>query len=352
MYKIFNHNKWFVSWMTILAVLGVIALLVSTRSAHALFSDAHGFYVLLRVDSELLRQTPAGRYYRALIWRGNDELIRLHYQYPEQDVHLFEALDLYIPGLEALMEEKGETVTITAEQVNALVERLDWLASVAEDPVRSDILRERERFPLTMFVGMTMQAAWDYINANWRPNSPEEQALSEFSTQAPATPEYISPVELSQYTLNGVSIGYPEDWSARPADPNPDGNVSTVFFDPPADSAYDPQADIITLRVLNLSPDERGTPEPSFSEPAGDGYAVLWQEGRTVGNLTGVTYVWGNLDETAVLYARFYAEQQLAIQLSVNVKAPSDLKVFGFRYMLGANYFHFGRMVNSLKIGN
>jgi len=251
------------------------------------------------------------------------------------------------------MDGKGETVTITAEQVDALAERVDWLASVAEDPVRSDVLRERERFPLEMFVGLTMQEAWDYVNANWQPNSPEEQALSEFSSPSPMIPAPDSLVGLSQYSLSGISIDYPENWSVRPADPEADGNVSAVFFDPPADSAYDPQVDVITLRVWNLLPEERGTLDPSLSEPAGDGYTVLWQEERTIGNLQGMTYVWGNLDETAILSARFYAEeQQRALQLSVKIKNPAELKVFGFRYTLGTHYFHFDRMLSSLKIEN
>jgi hypothetical protein len=111
--------------------------------------------------------------------------------------------------------------------------------------------------------------------------------------------------------------------------------------------------DIITLRVWNLSPDERGALEPSLSEPVGAGYSVLWQEEQSVGDLPGVRYVWGKPGEAAILYARFYAEaQQQAIQLSVNLKDPVGLSIFGFRYTLGTTYSHFNQMLAHLKVGN
>ena len=76
---------------------------------------------------------------------------------------------MFVPGLEALLDGEGHTVQITSEQVESLRTYLDWLASLGSLAFREDIQKEQHRFPLDIFVGMTMSEALDFINLSWIP---------------------------------------------------------------------------------------------------------------------------------------------------------------------------------------
>lgn len=349
MLKINNQRRRVVLLTIFIVVVACILLsfLFSVKKVRALFDGAHAVYVMYRVESEIMLPSPAGRYYRALFWRNNDELMRIQSNYPENNDVLWDVTVAYIPAMEALVDGKGDTVTISAEQVDALEAELNWLASVSETDLRQDIQREQARFPLQIFAGMTVQEAWDYINANWVAGSPEEEALSEISTSSPPTPDFAS-TSLDHYTEGNISVDYPAGWSVSSSGSEADQADRTIIFSPPDGSA---QSDALRLHVWPLPPGEENSLDPSLSQPAEDGYRVLWQNPLAVGNLRGVRYVWGQPDGKAVLYARLYSqEDQLAIQLSVDIKDPENLKIFGYRYTLGAEYAYFNRVMDSLKV--
>jgi hypothetical protein len=332
--------------IVIVIFLGSLAFLLTTRPVRAMIKMAHSTYVLYRVQNELMMKTPAGCYYRALIWQSNDELIRLHYLYPENDVALFNALDGYIPALEALVDGKGDSVTINADEIDALQAELDWLVTVCNDDFRQVIERESRRFPLQTFIGMTARQAWDYINTTWQPLTEEELRLSEYSASEPPTPDPDA-VKMEHIDYQYIAIDYPAGWSVMTGGSGADQGVLALDFN------SDQSEGSVKLRAWALPIEQKASLDPANSQPVEEGYGVQWQEDLVVGALHGVRYVWGKPygSGATMLYARLYDEpRQIAIEMATEIKDPAGLKVFGYRYTLGAAYAYFGCMVASLKI--
>jgi hypothetical protein len=81
-------------------------------------------------------------------------------------------LDLFVPGLQALVEGRGGEVAITQEQVDAVETFLDHVAAVADPDLQQAIAQERSRRPLQAMVGSTMDQAWQWVNGyslEWLP---------------------------------------------------------------------------------------------------------------------------------------------------------------------------------------
>jgi len=159
-------------WAIVVAGLVVLSMLLLTQvdSVTATFSDMHMFVVMLRVESEIMQKTPSGQYYDSLFWKHSEELMQIIEPNPGKYEELVRVNRLFIPGLEALLEGKGDTVRITSEQVEGLKAQLDWFYSRGSPALREDIQRELQRLPLDHFVSITMREAWDFINSSWTPD--------------------------------------------------------------------------------------------------------------------------------------------------------------------------------------
>src|SRR5689334_21359856 len=158
-------------WIAIFSVLlqSLAIFLLRTNSVRATLDDMHQATVLLRVEAEIMQKTPAGQYYDALFWKHAHEVTQIMRNYPEHTEVLLDAINVFIPGLEALLDGKGDNVHITSEHVERLKAELDWFAARGSPALREDIQKEQQRFPLDHFVGMTMSEALDFINSNWEP---------------------------------------------------------------------------------------------------------------------------------------------------------------------------------------
>jgi len=91
----------------------------------------------------------------------------------------FAVIELFVPGLEALVEGRGSEVTITQEQVDAVEVFLDHLYDVADPELQQVIIAERGRRPFQAMVGLTMDQAWLRVNGyslEWKSPSVTEQA--------------------------------------------------------------------------------------------------------------------------------------------------------------------------------
>ncbi len=341
--------------IAILAVVAVTAagllLFFTNRRVRAVFDEAHIIFVLYRAENELMLSTPAGRYYRALFWKSNDDLIRIASQYPENDSEFYTVVAMYTPAIEALLNGKGDRITLTAKQVEAARVEFEWLASVAEPPLRKDIQGELDRFPMENFIGMTAQQAWNYINEKWVPRTPEEQAMSEVTTHEAPTPD-IAAIKMDHADLTDIRFDYPAGWSLISSEVGSDPSSRTIFIEPPESGPFEgPSVDRITLRIWPLALDQQGSLDPALSEPAGDSNTVLWRQDLQMDGLRGVKYVWGKPGGPAVFYARLYSEErQLAIQLSVPIRDPEHLQVYGYRYTLGTEYVPFYLLLSSLQL--
>lgn len=130
---------------------------------------------LYRVDNEIMSKTPYGRYYSDMYWQHNTELIEIFQAYPEQMDDAVYVTLLTLPHIEALLNDKGDTITISTKQVNGIEEMFVFIASVASDELKTDIERERQRTPLQDFVGLSMNEATIYIEEAFERDFPDQR---------------------------------------------------------------------------------------------------------------------------------------------------------------------------------
>src|SRR5688572_29031184 len=102
--------------LLVLLIVITTTILLQTSSVRAFVSKAHTFMILVRVQTEIMQKISAGRYYESLFWKHNDELMRIDSEYPESQKMLWDTTFLFVPGLEALLDGKGDSVIITSEQ--------------------------------------------------------------------------------------------------------------------------------------------------------------------------------------------------------------------------------------------
>ena len=157
----------FASLLTISTVF-----LIRTRPVQATLGYMHIFSIYLRVETEIMQKTPAGQYYESLFWKHNDEVMQIMQAHPEHNEAFLQALIVFVPELEALLNGDGNKVYVTAKHVESLQAELDWFASTGSPALQEDIKREQQRLPLDQFVGMTMSESLDFINSTWSPDSP------------------------------------------------------------------------------------------------------------------------------------------------------------------------------------
>ena len=137
--------------------------------------------ILYRVRDEVMNRTPEGQ-----------RLISLYYTYAPKiaermfaDEALykqgFDLVDLFIPNLSALANDKGDTATITEDQVKEVQAFLDDLAAGGNTEIQDVIQSESKRHPLETMIGMSMDQAWRYVNGyrlKWLPPISDEDSYT------------------------------------------------------------------------------------------------------------------------------------------------------------------------------
>ena len=152
--------------LILLIVLGVF-LVVKPDEVYAMQSVAHIATILFRFDAEVLLPTAHGRYYSELYWKHNNELIQIVQTHPDVSEDTLRVMRLFMPHIEALLDDRGNEVRISQEQMDELQFALDWFKSISSEELRKDIEREEERTPLQGFVGMTVDEAMMFIKSAW-----------------------------------------------------------------------------------------------------------------------------------------------------------------------------------------
>ena len=129
-------------------------------------------HLLYRVRDEVLSQTVAGRRYVDLYYTHSTEIARLLLADRQLDAQGLTTLDLFVPLLQAPLDGRGDSVTITAEQVKQVELFLDALSAAGSPALQQAIAGERARRPLAPLAGMTFAQAWGYLNGyalTWLP---------------------------------------------------------------------------------------------------------------------------------------------------------------------------------------
>ena len=311
-------------------------------SVSAMFSDAHVVALLWRVRNEIMLKSPAGQYYEAMFWKHSSEQVQILDNYPEHDEELWRLTRMFVPGLEALLDGKGDTVRITEEQIKGMQAELDWYASVGGLSLRDDIEREQQRFPLENFVGMTMSEALDYINSNWPPElTAESIAPTEVATQTPqpmptlicvsgfdpnclAKPSLVSNSngQWVYYVWNGVYFEYPSTWHVEQWDFEPFAGFSIV---PTSDA---PEASgMVTVQLwaghlpIEIENVEQKDLLTLFQKAIGRSFTPTWERYVSLPDFEGVEFLWEDQNTTSTnLEVILYAENdQIVVGLYIPV---------------------------------
>jgi hypothetical protein len=112
------------------------------------------------VRDELLGQTALGQHYIDLYYVHDPEILALLVTHATLREEGTAVLSLWQSNLQALLNGQGDTVTITAEQVQAVEDFLFDLTAVASPTLQQAIAEERAQLPpLDTFIGMTMDEA-------------------------------------------------------------------------------------------------------------------------------------------------------------------------------------------------
>ncbi|GAB4416465.1 MAG: hypothetical protein Kow002_02260 [Anaerolineales bacterium] len=191
--------------------------------------------LLYRVRDEILSQTPEGQRLRAQYYESIPQIVEVLMADRALSEQSYATMQLFVPGLQALVDGNGDSVVITSEQVAGLQSFLDTLIEQGAPELREVITSELEHRPLSPMIGMTMNEAWEYLNGyqlEWlRPvsnNNPYEakagsvipiqfrltDSLGNFITDESLTIELVNengevvigPVALGDNPANGIVI--------------------------------------------------------------------------------------------------------------------------------------------------
>jgi hypothetical protein len=308
-------------------VIAVVAVLVTLTSAvflqvkpaGASVGYEHVIDVWQRAWNEILQYTPAGQYYEALSLKHSDEVQSLISNDPVHIMMFWQVAEKFVPGLEALLDGKGDTVRITDNQVRALKGAMDWLASVGSDSLRTDIVTELQRFPPEQFVGMTMNEALDYLNANVPAVPTEEPGPTPIATltEAPApipahqcVAGYYSDClagptlvpgtgdQWAFYVLNGVYFEYPSTWRVEKF------RTDILYLVPVSDSPEGAETDVIPFFAgkypdkPDVAYDPLTYPQTVWLRPV-----PYWKRLITLPDIIGSEFLWSEYWSRSIMYA-------------------------------------------------
>ena len=323
-------------WVFAVIVLAVFSILATqVSSVRATFSDMHAAMVLLRLETEIMQKTPAGRYYESLFWKHNDEVIEVTREYPEHRVEFSRTTRMFVPELEALLNGKGDSVYITPQQIENLKAELAWFASVGSPALREDIEREQQRFPLDQFIGMTMSEAEDFVNSSWTPASIIEKSLVANSDG-----------EWAYYVHNGVYFEYPSSYDLQISESQED----SIYLIPSTGMPEYWNPCVIRVRILKIPPAEKDKYNPRF------GYSpenVLWEAKIQNADFPGIDFaaIIPDYPVSHIHSFQYNDTNQIAVRMSVYVYKNSEITTsLGYSELINQRYEYFQHMMESLQI--
>lgn len=324
-------------WVILIAggLVVIVVILIQVKSVQATFTNAHAMLVMLRVEREIMQASPAGQHYESLFFKHNDELMQIARAHPENEEEFWRVTRLFIPGLEALVNGKGDTVQITAEQVGSLKAELDWMASVGSPALREDIEREEQRLPLEYFVGMTMNDALDLINTSWTSESAIEK------TYVPDTNE-----QWAYYLHNDIYLEYPGSYSLQTAEANPD----YIYFVPTTGMPESWNPCVVRVHIWDVLPADElsASPYPRYVSQG----SIVWESPLLNGGFGGVEFVASQADWSTLRLDAFQynPEIQRAVLLQVLTRDnPVVAESSEYSLILYQQYEYFQHMIASIR---
>lgn len=330
--KIAKRSRWIILIPIAVVVLTMFATQID--SVRAVFSDMHMVGVLLRVESEIMQKTPAGQYYESLLWKHNGEIGQLSSKYPENNEKIIDALRLFAPALEALVNGDGDTVQITSEQVNALKAQLDFLASVGSPALKEDIEKEQQRLQLDRFVGMTMEEAWNVINMTWAPEPMEPPMLVAGSDG-----------KWAYYVWSNVYFEYPGAFHVQTSETEKD----SIYLVPSSNVPEQWNPCMMKVRIWSVpfAKKDEVNPLNSYSPES-----IVWESVIQNSEFPGVESI-SNIQDSPIMNYRAFQyneENQIAVDIWVIVNENPFAESVDPTETIYQRYEYVQRMIGSLKI--
>ena len=161
-----------------LLVLAIVACGLAGVSAPGVLGFAQTLDLLYQVE-DLMAQTTEGQRLIELYYRFSPNLADAILPDPVLTEEGLAVVELFVPGLEALVEGRGSEVTITRAQVDAVETFLDRVSAVADSDLQQVIADERARRPLQAMVELTIDQAWVRVNGyrlEWKSPSVTEES--------------------------------------------------------------------------------------------------------------------------------------------------------------------------------
>lgn len=174
--------------------------------------------LLYGVRDELLNTTPEGQRLSDLYYTYIPNIVQVLIAYPELSVSSFETMNLFAPSLQALLDRGGDSVIVTAEQVQGLQSFLDALIQYGDEDLQSIISSELKKPPLENMIGLTLNEAWSQINGY------EFEWLSPIGNSNPYVAQQGSTISV-KFTLTDFEGNFVEDESVYLQITDSNGNV-------------------------------------------------------------------------------------------------------------------------------
>lgn len=330
--KLGKRSRWIV--MVVVLAVSLTMVLAQTKVARAAITGARVFDVYLRLETEIMQKTLAGRYYESLFWKYNDEIIQLMNANPEHIKALLNAMLLFVPELDAFENGEGDQVYVTVEHVASLQAELDWFASMGSPSLQEDIARESARLPLNHLVGMTMNEAWDFINSNWSPDGVAEKTL---------VPD--SDGQWAYYIHNGVYLEYPASYNLQVSEIEKD----FVYFIPSTAMPEHWKPWVVKVHIWNIPVADQDANNPRRRYPP---ESIVWEQTLQNVEFPGVAFISSKPNASSMgLHAFQYNEEnQLAVDVWVFAFENIQGEMLDYSQMISVQYEYFQHMADSLRI--
>ena len=347
--------------MIVITVFSVFSLLFFTRVniVQATIDDVHAGMVMTRLHNEIMKTTPVGLYYRALLFKHINELVQIMRAYPEHEEIIEPVIREFIPELEAWLDGKGDTVYITSEHIDRFRAELDWFALVGSPSLREDIEREKQRLQIDNFVGMNMNEAWDYINSKWTPDMlidpsqlPElihPTSTPTASVPTPRPPEWVenkilvpnSDGEWAYYVHNGVYLEYPASYHIQRTEEN-------LFFMQSRDASgwRDPSSIIVQLSNLPLSETEKSNLGNIFPPES-----IFWEKAIQNEDFEGTEFILRNSSDSSIILGSMLYNRENQLEVTIHVNGVTALpEGLDYSELINLEYKYFQHMVDNIRI--
>lgn len=164
------------SWLNNSSANSGVAHSVIYRSIQVAQQTILDLQLLYRVRDEVLNQTPQGQHYIELHYVHSPEMISLFANNATLKDEAIATIQFWEPMLQALVDGSGNSVTITAGQVQTVQTFLDHLSAVASPALQQTIADERAQHPLEEMIGKTMDDAWIHLNEEVNTSTPTPTA--------------------------------------------------------------------------------------------------------------------------------------------------------------------------------